>query len=104
MVKSEHSILLKILERLTRVEERLEITFKTQNEVISEVRKHLEKLNDEVGSIEKRMDTIEILYNKAKENYERTHLYWKAVAFVFSPVITFIMICLIKMLLGLPIP
>jgi len=104
MPKKEHILLLEILERLARVEERIDITFKAKDEVISEIKGHLDKLNDEVGGIEKRMDAVEALYNKAKESYERTHLYWKAIAFIFSPVITLLIICFIKMLLSLPIP
>lgn len=104
MAKSEKDILLNIVERLARIEERLTLEFEHTEDEIKGIKKHVGVINDEMGKICERLNTVEDLYFKAKASYERASWYWKVVAFVLSPVVTLLLMSLVKLLLGLPIP
>lgn len=104
MDKKEKNLILDVIERLTRLEEQMKAGFKRSQEQYDDIKDHMSTINDETGKLQERVTSIEKLYHQAKARYERSAIYWKIAAFIASPAVTFLIICLIKHLIGLPIP
>lgn len=104
MNKKEKNLTLEIIERLTRVEEQIKAGFEKQEESTEEIKQSIATINHEMGNLEERIIVVENLYNKAESYWKNITLYWKVVSFIVSPILTFVLILLIKFLLGLPIP
>ena len=96
----EKSLLIQILERLARIEERDKAFYET----LKDLKKHSENVNEEVDALCKRVQSTENVYFEVKAFYDKSLMYWKAAAFIISPILTFGVITLVKFLLGMPIP
>lgn len=104
MNKNEKDVLLQVIDKLARIEERIALGFKANSEDHKEMKQHISTINDEMGSLKERISEIESLYFNAKTKYEKMSMYWKVIAFLLSPLITFLIIAGVKIILGLPIP
>jgi len=104
MDKNDKSELVKVLVKLTRIEEKVLQGFKHSSMDLKEIKEHITIINDEMGTLRDRVGGVEKLYIEAKARYDRISLYWKVVSFVLSPVVTFGVIMAVKYILGLPIP
>lgn len=104
MNKNEKSQLTKVLEKLARIDERLHLGFKKNDEDHADMKKHTETMNEEMGTLEERIGRIENLYFEAKARYDKMSTYWKVVALILSPLVTFLVMTGIKLILGMPIP
>jgi len=100
MNKKEKKDLLDVIDRLARIEVRLEEGFKQVREDLSEVKGRMRIINEEMGRVNDRMDSLETRQEKAELTYKRTLLYWKAIAFIISPLVTIILSELVRKLLG----
>ena len=100
MNKKEKKDLLDVIDRLARIEVRLEEGFKQLREDLSEVKGRMRIINEEMGRVNDRMDSLEIRQDKAEQTYKRTLLYWKAIAFIVSPLLTLILSELARKLIG----
>ena len=100
MNKKEQKQLIDVIDRLARIEVRLEEGFKQLREELSEVKGRMRIINEEMGRINDRMDALEVRQDKAEQTYKRTLLYWKAIAFIISPLLTLILSELARKLIG----
>lgn len=86
MNSKEKSMIVEVLERIARIEERGKHTLET----LKEIKTHMETINSEMGELDSRVGKIENLYFEAKARYEKMSLYWKVIAFVLSPIVTYL--------------
>jgi len=100
MNKKEKKDLLDVIDRLARIEVRLEEGFQRVREDLSEVKGRMRIINEEMGRINDRMDSLDARQEKAEQTYKRTLLYWKAIAFFLSPLVTILLSELIRKLIG----
>lgn len=104
MNKGEKAQITKVLERLARIEERSSLNFKHIKESLEEIKKSVKTINQETGKLEERIGLVENLYHEAKARYDKMSFYWKLISVLVSPIITFVVILIIKIFLGLPLP
>jgi len=102
--KNEKTRLLKVLETLARIDERIKLGFTNNDEDHADIKKHVEVMNAEMGILKDRIGKVENLYFEAKARYEKMSIYWKVVALILSPLVTFLVMTGIKLILGMPIP
>ena len=100
MNKKEQKQLIDVIERLTRIEVRLDEGFKSLREDLSEVKGRMKVINEEMGRIDDRMDALEIRLGQAEEAYKKSLFYWKIIAFVISPIITILLSEIVRKLMG----
>jgi len=98
--KKEQKQLIDVIDRLARIEVRLEEGFKSVKENFSEVKGRMKVINEEMGRIDDRMDALEARQDKAEQIYRRTLLYWKGIAFIISPLLTIVLSELVRRLIG----
>jgi len=98
--KKEQKQLIEVIERLTKIEVRLEEGFKALREDLSEVKGRIRVINEEMGRVDDRMDALEIRQEQAEEAYKKSLLYWKAIAFIISPLVTILLSEIVRKLIG----
>ena len=100
MNKKEQKQLIEVIERLTKIEVRLEEGFKALREDLSEVKGRIRVINEEMGRVDDRMNALEIRQEHAEETYKKSLLYWKAIAFIISPLVTILLSEIVRKLIG----
>jgi len=85
MNKTEKSQILEVIQRLVRVETKIEDGFKVNEKDHTDLKESISHRKTEFENLEKRVDDLEM-------SYEKRLIYWKFMAALGSPIVTAIII------------
>jgi len=83
MQSKERQELRELRDRIVRLETLIEVEFKNLREQLQETCSHINKLNEEYGTLIKRQNDLELKQTRVEDAYKRDIFYWK----VFTPII-----------------
>jgi len=98
MNKKEKEQLLELIERVTRLETTISLEFKNLREDLKDLTKHVGKLNEEYGSLATQLIDLRHRQEKLEDSYKVEVKRWKLIAGLVSPVLTYFLIELAKIL------
>ncbi len=98
MNKKEKEQLLELIERVTRLETTISLEFKNLREDLKSMTKHVGKLNEEYGSLSTQLIDLRHRQEKLEDSYKTEVKRWKFIAGLVSPVVTYLLIELVKLL------
>jgi len=99
MNKKEKEQLLELIERVTRLETTISLEFKNLREDLRTVTKHVQKLNEEYGSVSTQLIDLRHKQEKMESEHKLEIRRWKLIAGLISPVITYLLIEFLKTVL-----
>lgn len=94
MNKTEKSQILEVIQRLVRVETKIEDGFKVNEKDHADLKEDISHRKTEYKDLEKRVDDLEM-------KYEKRLIYWKFMAALGSPIVTAVIVAIGLQFFGL---
>lgn len=101
MKEKDQNEIRELRDKIIKLETLLEVEFKHMKDDWKEVCTSIKNLNEEYGRLLEKFHNLEISGERAKGDLKRSLIYWKIAASIGAPVVTTLVICVVRLGLGL---